>query len=84
MPTEFQRIVYKEVKKIKKGQTRTYKQIAKIINSSPRVIGQALKKNFNPKIPCHRIIMSNGKIGGYNRGIKKKKKLLRQEGVFTS
>lgn len=78
MPTEFQLKVYREVKKIPKGQTKTYGQIAKKLNTSPRAIGQALKKNTNPKIPCHRIIGKNN-LGGYNLGVKEKKRKLIQE-----
>ena len=81
MITKFQSKVYKEVKKIPRGKTSSYKQIARKLKTSPRAIGQDLKKNFNPKIPCHRVIMSDGKIGCYNRGIRKKIKLLKAEGV---
>lgn len=85
--TPFQKKVYKETSKIKKGQTRSYKYIAQKINSHPRAVGQALKRNpFAPKIPCHRVIKSDGSIGGFNgkiKGgeIKRKIKLLRSEGV---
>ncbi len=81
MLTDFQKRVYEEVKKIKKGQVKSYGQLAKKLKTSPRAIGQALKKNFNPEIPCHRVIKSNGELGGYNKGIIKKIKLLRSEGV---
>lgn len=87
MVTNFQKRVYKEVAKIPKGQTRSYKYIAKKINSSPRAVGQALKKNpFAPKIACHRVIREDGSIGGFNgktkgKEIKRKIKLLRNEGV---
>ena len=46
-----------------------------------RAVGNVLSKNRNLKIPCHRVIKSNGKIGGYNLGIKKKIALLMREGV---
>jgi len=59
--TSFQKKVYAEVAKIPRGQTRSYKQIALAINSSPRAVGQALKRNpFAPYIACHRIIRSDG------------------------
>lgn len=77
--TSFQLRVFREVRKIPKGKTKTYKEIAEKLKTSPRAIGQALKKNFNKKIPCHRVIMSNGDLGGYNRGIKKKILLLKKE-----
>jgi len=86
MTTEFQKRVYEIVKKIPKGKTITYKAIALKLNSSPRAVGQALKKNpYAPRVPCHRVIMSNGKIGGYSgsnpKNIRKKIELLRKEGV---
>ncbi len=68
--------------KIPKGQTRTYKWIAKKIKypNAYRAVGNALSKNpFAPTIPCHRIIRKNGDIGGYSGGIKKKQKLLKKE-----
>ncbi len=80
--TEFQKKVYKIVKKIPKGKVTTYKAIAKKLNSSPRAVGKALNKNpFLIKIPCHRVVNSNGKVGGYKEGINKKISLLRKEGV---
>jgi len=81
--TEFQKRVFAEVRKIPKGKTSTYKAVAEILNSSPRAVGQALKKNKDYKnIPCHRVIKLDGSLGGYNRGIKKKIKLLRKEGAI--
>jgi len=87
MVTEFQKKVYAIVKKVPKGKTTTYKAIAERLDSSPRAVGQALKVNpFAPIVPCHRVIMSNGKIGGYNgnnpKNIKKKFELLRKEGAI--
>jgi len=86
MITEFQKRVYEIVKKIPKGKTTTYKAIALKLKSSPRAVGQALKVNpYAPKVPCHRIIMSNGKIGGYAgsnpKNIRKKIQLLKSEGI---
>jgi len=79
MPTKFQEKVYKLVKKIHEGKTLSYGYIAKKLKTSPRAIGQVLSKNYNSKIPCHRVICKNGKLGGYNRGIIKKKELLKKE-----
>ena len=79
---DYQERVFELVKRIPKGRVTTYGVIAKILNSSPRAVGQALRKN--PKlieIPCHRVVMSSGKIGGYVKGVKIKKKLLESEGV---
>ena len=78
---DFKNKVYQEVKKIQKGKTKTYKEIAEAINRPKawRAVGNILAKNFNPDIPCHRVIRSDGKLGGYNRGTTKKKSLLDSE-----
>ncbi len=79
----FSQKVYEVVGKIPKGQTLTYKQVA-ILAGSPkafRAVGNILTKNYNPDIPCHRVIRSDGQVGGYNRGSSNKQKLLQQEGV---
>lgn len=78
--------VYKVVKNIPKGKVATYKSVAVLINSprSSRAVANVLSKNFDEKIPCHRVVKSDGFIGGYNRGgSHKKTKLLSDEGVFV-
>ena len=72
------------VKKIPRGQTLTYKQVAERTGNPKayRAVGNILNKNYDLKIPCHRVIRSNGKIGGYNRGAKKKKELLEKESAL--
>lgn len=79
----FSEKVYNIVKKIPKGETLTYKQVAQFAGRSLawRAVGNILAKNFNSDIPCHRVIRSDGKIGGYNRGASQKKLLLRIEQV---
>lgn len=61
----------------------TYKQVARLAGrpGAYRAVGNILNKNINPEIPCHRVIRSDGKIGGYNRGVDKKAFLLKKEGV---
>jgi len=81
--------VFQEVCKIPKGKTKTYKEIAKAIKTSPWAVAKILSTNQNPiKIPCHRVVRSDGKIGGYTfKGKfnpKMKIKLLRKEGVKIS
>jgi len=79
----FQKI-YRVVSKIPKGRVLTYKEVAKMakIKNGWRVVGMALNKNKNPiVIPCHRVIKSDGSLGGYSGGIKKKIKLLKSEGL---
>tara|TARA_A200000159_G_scaffold133327_1_gene131370 strand:+ start:1822 stop:2130 length:309 start_codon:yes stop_codon:yes gene_type:complete len=82
--TDFQIMVWKEIKKIPKGKVRTYKEIAVAISrpKASRAVANACGKNpFPLKIPCHRVIGSNGYIGGYSGegGIKKKIELLKLE-----
>ena len=84
--TNFQRTVWKEISKIPYGETRTYKDLAIAIGkpNSSRAVANACGKNPYPVvIPCHRVIRSDGKIGGYSGvgGEKKKKELLRLENV---
>jgi len=83
---ELKEEIFVEVCKIPRGETRSYKEIAKAVKTSPRAVARIL--SFNPypiRIPCHRVIRSNGKIGGYTfkgkRNDKMKIKLLRKEGV---
>lgn len=83
--TKFQERVYAVTRKIPKGQTMTYGEIAKILKSSPRAVGQALKRNpYAPIVPCHRVIKSDGTLGGFNGKMNSKKKirLLKKEGVL--
>jgi len=79
--TYFQEKVYQVVKKIPKGKILTYKEVAKKAGfpRAWRAVGNILNKNKNSKIPCHRVIRSDGKIGGDNRGIKRKIYLLKKE-----
>ena len=85
--TEFQINVWEEIKKIPKGQTRTYKEIALAIKKpkSSRAVANACGKNPYPEIiPCHRVVRSDGSVGGYSLkgGINQKKWLLKEEGIF--
>ena len=80
----FTQKVYGVVMKIPKGKVLTYKEVAKRAGNAKasRAVGNILNKNFNPKIPCHRVIRSDGKLGGYNRGVMEKIKILKKEGVI--
>jgi methylated-DNA-[protein]-cysteine S-methyltransferase len=68
---------------IPKGQVLTYKEAACRAGKpqAARAVGQILKQNHNLQIPCHRVVAQNGKLGGYNLGIKKKILLLKKEGM---
>lgn len=80
-PASFMEKVFEIVRKIPKGKTMTYKQVAKLAGRpyAYRAVGNILNKNYNLKIPCHRVIRSNGTIGGYNRGVAKKREILKNE-----
>ena len=85
--TKFQQKVWKYLKRIPRGKVKTYKQIAIAIKSpkSARAVANACGKNpYAPKIPCHRVIRSDGGLGGYSGrgGIKTKLRLLRSEKVY--
>lgn len=72
------------VRKIPKGKTLTYKEVAKRAGNAKasRVVGNIMKGNFDPKIPCHRVIRSDSGMGGYNRGgVKVKLAILKKEKV---
>ena len=74
--------VYKLVKKIPKGKVSTYKAISEVTGIHPRVVGMILHRNPDPvSVPCYRIIRSDGSLGGYSRGIRKKIELLRKDGI---
>ena len=83
----FDERVWNLIRKIPKGKITTYKEIAKALNTKAyRAVGQALKRNPNPiSTPCHRVVCSDGKLGGYGgrskKGVDKKSKLLKKEGV---
>lgn len=77
--------VHNIVRKIQKGKTMTYGQVAAMAGSpgAARAVGSIMKANYNPKIPCHRVIRSDGKIGDYNRGgTDAKLALLKKEGAI--
>jgi methylated-DNA-[protein]-cysteine S-methyltransferase len=80
---KFNQKVYKLCQKIPKGKISTYKEIAKKLNSKAyRAVGNALNKNpYAPKVPCHRVIKTNGEVGGFASGTKNKIKLLEKEGI---
>ena len=82
--SEFARRVYEIVYHIPEGQTMTYGQVARMLHSSPRAVGQALKRNPNaPWVPCHRVVKSDGSVGGYQgvEGSRKKVRMLENEGI---
>lgn len=84
--SEFQRRVYLALLEVPRGETVTYKQLAERIGCrSYQAVGQALRRNpFAPEVPCHRVIASDGSLGGFNGQregamIEKKRALLESE-----
>ena len=73
--------VKKVVKKISAGETLSYAAVARAAGRprAYRAVGQILKQNYDPAVPCHRVIRSGGQIGGYNRGATKKRAWLQKE-----
>jgi O-6-methylguanine DNA methyltransferase len=76
--------VLSAVAKIPKGKTLSYREVARAAGNPTayRAVGNILNKNCDPKIPCHRVIRSDGKTGGYNRGEREKIKTLKNEGAL--
>jgi O-6-methylguanine DNA methyltransferase len=82
--SEFKERVLRMVTKIPKGETRTYRQIAGAAGSprAYRAVGNILKGNYDKSVPCHRVVRSDGDVGGYNRGVTRKRELLKSEGAL--
>jgi O-6-methylguanine DNA methyltransferase len=80
----FSEKVYDVVRLIPKGKTMTYAEVARKAGSptAVRAVGNVLNKNYDKKIPCHRVIRSDGKTGGYNRGEFRKIAILKKEGAL--
>jgi O-6-methylguanine DNA methyltransferase len=77
--TPFQRSVWKATQEIPYGKTRSYAEVARIIGkpSAPRAVGQALGRNpLLIIIPCHRVLASDGTLGGFGGGLELKRYLL--------
>jgi methylated-DNA-[protein]-cysteine S-methyltransferase len=90
MPTHFAGKVYSALRKVPKGKVTTYKKLAESINSKAyRAVGHALSQNpYAPAVPCHRVVASDGTIGGFmgqktGEAIRKKIKLLESEGIVV-
>ena len=85
--TKFQVKVWKYLKSIQKGKVKTYKEVAIAINmpKAARAVANACARNpYAPNVPCHRVIRSDGSLGGFSApgGTKAKKKLLKKEGFL--
>lgn len=83
--TPFAKKVRAVVSKIPRGKTMTYGQVAKKAGKpgASRAVGYIMSMNYDPKVPCHRVIRADGKMGDYNRGgAIRKAKLLEEEGAI--
>ena len=85
--TKFQQKVWAYLRKIPRGSVKTYSQVAKGVGKplAVRAVANAVGKNpYPPKIPCHRVIKSDGSLGGYSGkgGVKNKRSLLKKEGII--
>ncbi len=80
----FSEKIHQIVRRIPKGKTLTYKQVAERAGNplAYRAVGNILNKNHDKNIPCHRVIRSDGSLGDYNRGEKMKRRILREEGAI--
>ena len=84
--TQFQRKVWRKVKEIPYGELRSYKWVARSIGRAhaSRAVGNAVGQNpVAPIVPCHRVVCSDGSLGGYSSGIAIKKRLLNLEGIVA-
>lgn len=86
MPTDFQEKIYSKLRQVPKGRVTTYAELAKAVESKAyRAVGTAMNRNpYSPEVSCHRVVNSNGGIGGFAHGVKKKIELLKKEGVNVS
>lgn len=74
------------VARIPRGTTLSYKEVARRAGNpdAARAVGSLMRVNLDPRVPCHRVVRSDGSLGGYNRGPSRKESLLRREGVNIS
>ena len=82
--TAFEKSIYQATLSIPRGQTRSYKWVAEKARypRAYRAVGRALNKNpYAGRVPCHRVIKSDGSIGGFSKGVRAKKRLLKSEGL---
>ena len=85
--TKFQSECYEALKKVPKGKVITYAGLARMVGrpKAHRAVGSAMNKNpYAPQVPCHRVVKSNGDLGGFATDIKVKIKRLQKEGIVVS
>lgn len=80
----FKESVRNVVKDIPKGEVRTYKEVAVAAGNprAARAVANIMAANYDPEVPCHRVVRSDGGLGGYNRGgVERKREILLAEGA---
>ncbi len=85
MADTFTQIVKEIVRSIPKGQVLTYKEVAQKAGNpkASRAVANIMAANYDPTVPCHRVIRTDGTLGGYNRGgIEVKRRILIEEGAL--
>ena len=84
MEYSFNQQCYKVLKKVPRGKVTTYKELAKVLHSKAyRAVGNAMNRNPHaPYVPCHRVVKSNGEVGGFTSGTRKKISMLKREGII--
>lgn len=83
--TKFEEAAINRLKKIPRGRVTTYRELARVLGRprAARAVGNAMSKNpWAPRVPCHRVVRSDGQLGGYGGGPALKKRLLKKEGVI--
>lgn len=86
MLVSFKEKVLQVVKSISRGQVMSYKEVA-IKAGRPkayRAVGNILNKNYDHTVPCHRVIRSDGTLGDYNKGFRRKAAILKKEGAIIN
>jgi len=80
----FSEKVYAKLRKVPRGKVTTYKNLARAVKSKAyRAVGTAMNKNpYAPKVPCHRVIKSNGEVGDFASGTSTKVRMLKKEGII--
>ena len=80
----FAKRVREVVRQIPRGRTATYGEVARMAGhpGAARAVGMVMKNNYDTSVPCHRVIRADGKLGGFNRGVELKRRLLRSEGAL--
>jgi len=86
MENYFKQRVVDVVRSIPKGEVLSYKEVAELAGSprASRAVGNIMKANKDATVPCHRVIKSDGSLGGYNGNLGKKHELLEEEGYVVS